>query len=91
MQSWTERKRARGGLPRPPAANAHAMELDAVRRRWLEELLTACANSGGLNSWEIMFTAQIGKRRAIQGDAMVLTEKQFSVLWKIEEKLHAAG
>jgi hypothetical protein len=88
---WSERARRRGGAPQEPAKAAPGMQLDPVRRRWLEGLLAACEKSGRLNSWEITFTASIGSRLAIEGDRMVLTEKQFGVLWKIEEKVHAAG
>jgi hypothetical protein len=92
LDSWTERARRRGESPPKPAARPPApMTMDAARKRWLGGMLAACLGSPRLNGWEQEFTAGIRQRMAEQGDDFVLSEKQFAVLWRIDEKVHAAG
>lgn len=94
LDSWTERSRRRGGgpQPKPGAGQTAPMEMTPERRRWLDEMLLACeARPDRLTTWEITFTSDIARRIGLQRERFVLTEKQFAVLWKIDEKIHAAG
>lgn len=58
---------------------------------WLTEFLRDCDRSPRLNDFETSFVAGIGRRFAREHGELVITEAQWPVLRRIEEKIHAAG
>lgn len=65
--------------------------MSPATRRWLGELLADCDRSPRLSPWERQVTGDLACRLIERGEALDLSERQMTVLKRIEEKIHAAG
>ena len=57
----------------------------------LEEFLADCLTSSRLSAWEQQFTSGVRSRFELYKTKLVMSEKQWDQVHRIEQKIYAAG
>ena len=68
-----------------------AAALNHHQVKWLNEFLTDSEKSGRLTDWERDFIYSLWDRFGRYGAATTISDAQWTVLRRLEEKIHAAG